>query len=344
VEGDKIGYKLVGWYKENYRSLPWRQTIDPYKIWLSEIILQQTRVAQGLPYYERFLERFPDIRVLAAASETEVLRLWQGLGYYSRARNLHATARFIVENLDGIFPDTYEKLVQLKGIGDYTASAIASFAFNEQTPVVDGNVFRVLARYYGIQKDIADSDARRVFREAAKASMPVGQAAIFNQAVMEFGALQCVPGMPDCASCVLHTTCHAFAHKAQLQLPVKTRKTKIKQRTIHYLVLRSPEGLALRERRGRDIWKGLFDFPSFDDQLPEDLSSLLPKEWSQAKPVFSAGPIKHILSHQLLSLHYWIVDLPEALTLPEGVRWFSPAAVSDLPKPQPIHIYLQEIL
>lgn len=344
MEEDKIGHKLVTWYKNNHRKLPWRYTSDPYKIWLSEIILQQTRINQGLPYYERFITQYPDIESLARASETDVLRLWQGLGYYSRARNMHATARYIVEELKGKFPSRYTDLVKLKGIGDYTASAIASFAFQEQTAVVDGNVFRVLARYYGVTKDISDSDARKTFKELAFASMPTGQAPVFNQAIMEFGALQCTPASPDCTNCILNNSCYAFAHKAQHAFPVKTKKTKIKERSLHYLVLRNGENIALKERKEKDIWKGLYDFYSFEGAFPPNFRQLLPPPYNHLIPKLSAGPIKHILSHQLLSLYFWELNLAQPITIFEELDWYTREEISGLPKPQPIHIYLQEIL
>lgn len=341
---DNFGHKLVAWYKKYHRELPWRETRDPYKIWLSEIILQQTRVAQGYPYYEKFTRQYPDVRSLAAASEKEVLHLWQGLGYYSRARNMHATAKIICDQYNGTFPGSYQELVRLKGIGDYTASAIASFAFDEQTAVVDGNVFRVLARYYGIHEDISSPASRKIFKEAAITAMPAGQAALFNQAVMEFGALQCVPVSPACDTCPVNDSCYAFHHKMQNVLPVKTKKTKVKQRPIHYLVIMAQGRIAMRERRGKDIWQGLYDFFSVEAEAINEWNSLLPETLGDLKPRLNAGPLKHILTHQRLSIHYWLAELSELRKLPEELQWYTPEQVRDLPKPLPVNIYLKDFL
>lgn len=341
---DNFGHKLVAWYKKYHRELPWRETRDPYKIWLSEIILQQTRVAQGYPYYEKFTRQYPDVRSLAAASEKEVLHLWQGLGYYSRARNMHATAKIICDQYNGTFPGSYQELVRLKGIGDYTASAIASFAFDEQTAVVDGNVFRVLARYYGIHEDISSPASRKIFKEAAITAMPAGQAALFNQAVMEFGALQCVPVSPACDTCPVNDSCYAFHHKIQNVLPVKTKKTKVKQRPIHYLVIMAQGRIAMRERRGKDIWQGLYDFFSVEAEAINEWNSLLPETLGDLKPRLTAGPLKHILTHQRLSIHYWLAELSELRKLPEELQWYTPEQVRDLPKPLPVNIYLKDFL
>lgn len=341
---DNFGHKLVAWYKKYHRELPWRETRDSYKIWLSEIILQQTRVAQGYPYYEKFTRQYPDVRSLAAASEKEVLHLWQGLGYYSRARNMHATAKIICDQYNGTFPGSYQELVRLKGIGDYTASAIASFAFDEQTAVVDGNVFRVLARYYGIHEDISSPASRKIFKEAAITAMPAGQAALFNQAVMEFGALQCVPVSPACDTCPVNDSCYAFHHKIQNVLPVKTKKTKVKQRPIHYLVIMAQGRIAMRERRGKDIWQGLYDFFSVEAEAINEWNSLLPETLGDLKPRLTAGPLKHILTHQRLSIHYWLAELSELRELPEELQWYTPEQVRDLPKPLPVNIYLKDFL
>lgn len=341
---DNFGHKLVAWYKKCHRKLPWRETRDPYKIWLSEIILQQTRVAQGYPYYEKFTRQYPDVQSLAAASEKEVLHLWQGLGYYSRARNMHATARIICDQHDGKFPGSYAELVRLKGIGDYTASAIASFAFDEQAAVVDGNVFRVLARYYGIHEDISSPASRKIFREAAIAAMPSGQAALFNQAVMEFGALQCVPVSPACNTCPVNDSCYAFHHKMQNVLPVKIKKTKIKQRSIHYLVITAQGRIAMKERKEKDIWQGLYDFFSVESEAVSEWSAFLPETLGDLKPRLTAGPLKHILTHQRLSIHYWLAELSELRELPEGLGWYTAGEVNDLPKPLPVNIYLKDFL
>ncbi|ODS82544.1 MAG: A/G-specific adenine glycosylase [Cytophagaceae bacterium SCN 52-12] len=342
MRADNFGHKLVAWYKQYHRKLPWRETRDPYRIWLSEIILQQTRVAQGYPYYEKFVAQYPDVRSLAAASEKEVLHLWQGLGYYSRARNMHATAKIICDEHGGRFPGSYQELLRLKGIGDYTASAIASFAFNEQASVVDGNVFRVLARYYGIYEDISSPASRKIFREAAAAAMPAGQAALFNQAIMEFGALQCVPVSPKCEVCPVNDSCYAYHHKKQNVLPVKIKKLKIKQRPIHYLVITAKGRIAMKERKDKDIWRGLYDFYSVEAESVGDWSGFLPEELSGLRPELSSGPFKHILTHQRLSISYWVSELPELRKLPEELQWYTPEQIKDLPKPLPVNIYLKD--
>ncbi len=228
---------ILSWYRKNKRNLPWRDTLDPYKIWLSEIILQQTRVAQGTPYYEKFLENFPTIERLANATETEVLKLWQGLGYYSRARNLHTTSKIVVENHGGEFPSTYNNLLELKGIGDYTASAIASICFDEPRAVVDGNVYRVLARYFGIDTPINSTKGIKYFKELAQSVMDADQIRDYNQGIMEFGALQCVPKSPDCSVCPLKNSCVALQRNSIESLPVKVGKTKVRKRYFNYLVV-----------------------------------------------------------------------------------------------------------
>src|SRR6218665_1506972 len=227
---------LIKWYLQNKRDLPWRKTVDPYQIWLSEIMLQQTRVAQGMPYFFAFTKEFPTVKDLADASEEKVLKLWQGLGYYSRARNLHKTAQYIAYDLNGVFPDSYKELLKLKGVGEYTAAAIASFSYNESVPVVDGNVFRVLSRYFDVETDIALTSTKKEFTALAFELMQKNNPALFNQAIMEFGALQCVPKSPDCENCVLNSGCLALLKKKVNQLPVKSKKMKAKNRFFNYVV------------------------------------------------------------------------------------------------------------
>ncbi len=229
---------LINWYLQNKRELPWRNTKNPYYIWLSEIILQQTRVAQGLPYYLNFITTFPTVKALANTSEEEVLKLWQGLGYYSRARNLHATAKHISAELNGIFPNNYADLLKLKGVGEYTAAAIASFSYNEDIAVVDGNVFRVLSRFFGVESDISDNKTRKEFQSLANSILPKGKASDFNQAIMEFGAIQCVPKSPNCSDCIFNTNCYALQKNKVGELPVKTKKIKIKNRFLNYIIVK----------------------------------------------------------------------------------------------------------
>ena len=253
---------ILNWYAKNKRDLPWRHTNNPYFIWLSEVILQQTRVKQGLPYYEKFVETYPTVQELAEADEQNVLRLWQGLGYYSRARNLHAAAKFVHQELAGKFPENYQDLLKMKGVGQYTASAIASFAYNEKVAVVDGNVFRVLARVFGVDTDIASHRGAKEFGALASFLLPNNQTDEYNQGIMEFGALQCTPQKPNCMYCPMQSGCVAFQEGKQKELPVKIKKIKIKNRYFHYLIFEYQKDgatyLALKKRVGKDIWKVCF--------------------------------------------------------------------------------------
>jgi A/G-specific adenine glycosylase len=296
--------KIVGWYRENPRELPWRETTDPYKIWLSEVILQQTRVAQGLPYYYAFTSNFPSVKELALAPESEVLRLWQGLGYYSRARNLHACAKFIWNDLGGNFPSTYDSLLRLKGIGSYTAAAISSFAFGEVKAVVDGNVFRVLSRYFGIETDIASSKAKKEFESLANQLIPTSNPGEFNQAMMDFGARMCVPKNPSCSNCPIQHSCFAFQNTLINHLPVKINKTKVKERNLDYLVIRCGEFWVWNKRGEGDIWTGLHDFPLVE-------KGMLPFEESEIeKPKVNPKKYRHLLSHQKIHARFLEVEIP----------------------------------
>ena len=303
-ENQAFSNQIISWYRENPRELPWRETSDPYKIWLSEIILQQTRVAQGLPYYYAFTQAFPTVKELALAPESEVLRLWQGLGYYSRARNLHSCAKYIWHGLNGEFPSTYESLIKLKGVGSYTAAAISSFAFGEVKAVVDGNVFRVLARYFGIETDIASAKAKKEFEELANQLIPEENPGEFNQAMMDFGARLCVPKNPGCVQCPLKSTCFAFNSNLVNTLPVKIKKTKVKDRTLEYLVIRCADALVLNKRSEGDIWTGLHDFPL----LTEENAAL--SKIADSKPKLLPRKYRHILSHQRLHASFSELEIP----------------------------------
>jgi A/G-specific adenine glycosylase len=318
--------EIIHWYRQNKRDLPWRKTKDPYRIWLSEIMLQQTRVAQGLPYYQKFTEAFPTVYDLANAEEEKVLKLWQGLGYYSRARNLHYTAKDIVENYDGQFPKTYTALKQLKGVGDYTASAIASICFDEVAPVVDGNVYRVLSRYFNVDLPINSTEGIKKFKELAFEVIDRDDPADFNQAIMEFGVVQCKPQSPYCIICPLHTSCEGLKEQRVNMLPVKLKKTKIKHRWFNYLVVLSNESETyLQQRTGKGIWQGLYQFPLLEtakavedivahqSELEEILSI---KEFSITQ--FNKKEKIHKLSHQHLHTTFWIVETTE--TLQNGIR------------------------
>lgn len=307
--------ELMKWYQQNKRLLPWRDTKDPYKVWLSEVILQQTRVAQGLPYYLRFVEAYPSVFHLAEAPFQEVLKHWQGLGYYNRAQNLHKTARYIVGQLKGVFPQTYASLLGLKGIGDYTASAIASICFDEPCPVIDGNVYRVLARYFGVEVPINSSEGKKYFRELAHELLYGQDPATYNQAIMEFGAVQCKPRLPGCGSCVFNTSCMALQKGQVEKLPVKVKTGRIKKRFFNYLVVTNGRQTLLNKRSEKDIWQYLYEFPLVETQeeakkeqllLHPDLKKIVPKKPFKVV-LYNPENIIHKLSHQHLYARFWIV-------------------------------------
>lgn len=315
--------QLIKWYLQNKRDLPWRKTQNPYLIWLSEIILQQTRVAQGLPYYHSFTMAFPTVFDLANASEEQVLKLWQGLGYYSRARNLHQTAKFVAHDLKGVFPNKYESLLQLKGVGDYTAAAIASFSFGEAVPVVDGNVYRVLSRIFEVETDISNTAAKKEFQELAFELMPKNNPAIFNQAIMEFGALQCVPKSPNCDICVFNTKCLALKNNKVGALPVKTKKTKVVNRFFNYLIFEDEIAhTQIQKRSAKGIWHNLYEFPLLETQSNISLDEVIQQTYEYYKDKFEiitvenlqGAPINHKLSHQNLSIQFWKVKVKGLLT------------------------------
>jgi len=296
----ELHFALVKWYQTNARIVPWRNTQDPYKIWLSEIILQQTRVQQGLAYYQKFIEQYPTIFDLAKATEQEILTLWQGLGYYSRARNLHATARTIVQTYDGIFPSKYEEILQLKGIGSYTAAAIASFAFNEPKAVVDGNVYRFLARYFNKDTAINSAQGKNEFQQLADSLIHPDQPALHNQAIMEFGALQCSPNKPNCTICVLKQTCRALINGTVNQRPTKIHKKKITIRYFYYCIFIQNKTICLQKRVKNDIWKHLYEFPCIENSEPYDeqtLKQLLVDRYDLQYDFISQEYV-HLLSHQ----------------------------------------------
>lgn len=321
---------LLAWYHQNKRDLPWRNTQNPYFIWLSEIILQQTRVKQGLPYYQRFIEEFPTIQAFAEAETEQILRVWQGLGYYSRARNMHETARIIWHEYQGNFPTSYQELLQLKGIGPYTAAAIAAFAFQEPVAAVDGNVFRVLARIFGIETDIQSTKARKEFTELANSLLPASQAADFNQAMMEFGATQCVPQSPVCLFCPAQNICFAFQHNAQSVFPVKEKKTKVRPRFFHYWIAQSTDKKVLMKKRtAKDIWQDLYEFPLVEvDELTNE--PCFP-DWIHPEIVVqNFSTVTHLLSHQKLFITFWKINTSDKSP---AYEWYSEAEVEALPKP-----------
>lgn len=310
---------LISWYLHNKRDLPWRKTISPYNVWLSEIMLQQTRVAQGLPYYSKFIETYPEVEDLAKAPEVEVLKLWQGLGYYSRARNLHATAKLVSEEMNGVFPNNYKDLLKLKGVGDYTASAIASICFNKPEAVVDGNVYRVLSRVFGISTPINKSEGQKKFKKLAQQLIDSKDPGTFNQSIMEFGARYCVPQNPDCNNCIFNDSCVAFQQKKVSELPVKIKAKPVKKRYFNYLVILSEnERTILQQRTGKGIWHKLYEFPLIETSEEINLATMktLPQfiEFAEKLNIenislFNEKPVIHKLSHQHLNTRFWIVDI-----------------------------------
>lgn len=319
--------EILQWYHKNKRELPWRNTIEPYNIWLSEIILQQTRVVQGIPYYLKFLDAFPTVRHLAKAPEEKILKLWQGLGYYSRARNLHATAKMVVNEHNGTFPNTYVGLKSLKGVGDYTASAIASICFNIPEPVVDGNVYRVLARYFGVDIPINSSEGIKHFKELARKVMNEEQIRDYNQGIMEFGAIQCAPKKPYCMLCPLQESCVALKDNKVDVLPIKLNKTKTRRRYFNYLVfLDGQKNTLLEQRKGKGIWQNLYQFPLLESEKElqvEEFEQILMEENRLPRyrsfSMYNETPIVHKLSHQHLYTRFWIVETKKLL--PDGISW-----------------------
>lgn len=331
--------ELLSWYKKNKRDLPWRNTQNPYKIWLSEVILQQTRVEQGMAYYHAFTERYPDVKKLAKAPETDVLKTWEGLGYYSRARNLHTAAKYITDELDGKFPETYQEILKLKGVGDYTASAIASICFDEAEPVVDGNVFRFLSRYFGISTPIDSTKGKKEFRALAAELITEKDPGTFNQAMMEFGARQCVPKNPDCSVCVFRLSCYALKKKRVAQLPVKEKKTKVTDRWLNYLIADYKGNFLVRERTGKGIWTGLYEFPLVETEEKIGKKKLADASfWAKntnlnlAKVNHVSDEIIHKLSHQNLHISFVQAKI-KSLKKDSTYRVLSASAVNKLPFP-----------
>ena len=318
---------ILHWYAENGRDLPWRRTRDPYAIWLSEIILQQTRVVQGWSYWERFMEHFPTVDTLAAAPEDEVLRLWQGLGYYSRARNLHAAARQIVAL--GGFPETLEGIRALKGVGDYTAAAIGSIAFGLPVAVVDGNVYRVLARHFGIATPVGTTAARKEFTDLAQRLLPAGEAGTFNQGMMDFGAICCTPVNPACMTCPLQGSCQAFRTGRTELLPVKQTAAKPVERHLTYVYVRVDGCVAIHRRGPGDIWQGLWE-PLLTDGIPAG-ARLIVKD------------LKHQLTHRTLYADFYLWEPAGRPDLPEGYVWIEEAELDRYAKPRLFELLLEKI-
>ena len=326
---------LLVWFRENGRDLPWRQTRDPYAIWLSEIILQQTQVKQGWDYWERFMHRWPTVEALAAATEDEVLREWQGLGYYSRARNLHYAARQIVAL--GHFPDTLDEIRKLKGVGDYTAAAIGSIAFGLPAAVVDGNVYRVLARHFGIDTPINTTEGKKEFQALAQSLLPIDispssfllpPSSEYNQAIMDFGAIQCTPSSPNCLSCPLQESCSAFRSNRVSDLPVKQKTLKVRERHLIYIYIRCNGETAIHRRGPGDIWQGLYE-PLLVDAAP-------------AGAVLIKQNVKHVLTHRILLADFYLLEAPEKPSLPPDYIWIKETELDSYAVPRLIEKFLQE--
>lgn len=324
---------IISWFQENGRALPWRETKDPYAIWLSEIILQQTRIAQGWEYWERFMAQYPKVEDLAAASEDEVLRLWQGLGYYSRARNLHAAAKQIVAL--GKFPDTLEDIKALKGVGDYTAAAIGSFAFDIPAAVVDGNVYRVLSRYFGIDTPINSTQGKKEFAALAQSLIPASDAAAYNQGMMDFGAIQCTPQSPKCLLCPLAETCVVLREGRVEELPVKLKTLKVQTRRLAYIYIRCNGEIAIHRRGEGDIWQGLWE--------PYNVSGLPALPTFEAPLVLKAKDVKHVLTHRILLADFYLLETKIRPLLPDDYIWIKESEISEYGIPRLIEILLEKL-
>ncbi|MBS1608825.1 MAG: A/G-specific adenine glycosylase [Bacteroidetes bacterium] len=347
----KFAPALLKWHlSENKRQMPWKGEKDPYKIWLSEIILQQTRVEQGLNYYKNFINTFPDINQLAGADDGRVFKLWEGLGYYSRCKNLLLTARYIVKERSGKFPETYDEMLQLKGIGTYTAAAISSFAFNLPYAVVDGNVFRVIARVFGISKPIDTAEGKRFFTELADELLDKKKPGIYNQALMDFGAVICKPVSPLCQECIFRKKCYAYQHNKINELPVKLKIITVKKRVFNYLVLDYKNEILVHERLGKDIWQHLYEFCLFETKKllkPEEVTNL-----ALEKKILKAGkyvvitkltPLKQLLSHQLITGQFIYIHLTTKPVLKENYILVRREQLKNYPFPKLINNAIKEI-
>ena len=341
--------KLMNWYREYGRDLPWRNTRNPYVIWLSEIILQQTRVEQGLPYFHRFLDAFPIVTKFAAAEEEEILRLWQGLGYYSRARNMHKAAKMVVNEFDGIFPSSYAEVIRLAGVGEYTAAAISSFSSNEAKAVVDGNVYRVLSRYFGIDEPINGTKGKKVFAEIAAEMLEIKDPATYNQAIMDFGALQCKPKNPNCEICVFNLECVANREGIVAKLPVKLKGRASKNRYFHYFIVQCDDRILMSKRGETDVWANLYEFPMIETEQDLTLEGLL--ETGQFLDYFDdrasfvqlGNVTKHILSHQnIYARFYMLQDAQSLRTKKSSWNYFFVEKIDTLAKHKLIFSFLEK--
>ena len=346
MEKSEFGKKIILWYNKNKRDLPWRKTNDIYKIWLSEIILQQTRVVQGLPYYHEFLRNFPTLKKLSEANEQVILRLWQGLGYYSRARNLHNCAKILQTKYNGKFPKSYNELKKLPGIGDYTAAAIASFAYKEPVALVDGNVYRVLSRVFGIKEDIRQQKTQKAFKKLAQSLIDPDHPDLFNQAMMEMGAIQCLPREPRCHNCIFNNECYAFINKEQEALPVKSKKVKSRNRYFHYFVVFNDSQIFMKRREKKDIWQGMYDFFLIEEKEMLGLNEITHP--FQDYDILSESEVyKHVLTHQNIFARFFVVkgdqNISGVLNNGNGdLRSYSHDQIQQLPKPNLIANFLND--
>lgn len=342
--------EIVNWYFKNKRALPWRDTTDAYVIWLSEVILQQTRVEQGLPYFNNFLQNYPTVQDFAAATETQVLKLWQGLGYYSRGRNMLFTAKQVCELYNGQFPTSYNELIRLKGVGEYTAAAIASFSSNEARAVLDGNVFRVLARYFGIAEPINSTAGKKQFLELAQSLIEGQEAAVYNQAIMEFGAMQCKPKSPACNNCPLERTCFARKNQQVASLPVKLNKLKKRTRYFNYFLCTDKENILVKKRNPGDIWQELYDFPLIETDKnymedQEQFSNMLKKAFGNDCKITALSQQKHLLTHQTIYVQFFGLD-NYIINFNQNaeIKWVSLQEFDELPQPKVISNFVTKHL
>ncbi|MBD3747918.1 MAG: A/G-specific adenine glycosylase [Sphingobacteriales bacterium] len=343
--------QLINWYRTHKRDLPWRNTTDAYLIWLSEIILQQTRVEQGMPYFFRFANAYPTVKSFAVASEDDILRMWQGLGYYSRGRNMLKTARKVVEDFDGVFPNRYDDLIRLTGIGEYTAAAIASFSANEAKAVVDGNVYRFLSRYFGVATPINTGIGKKEFQALADEILDKKKAAEHNQAMIEFGALQCKPKNPDCEVCPFNGSCLAYQKRKVADLPVKLRKLKIRERFFFFFLILNDNRILIKRRSNEDIWAGLHDLPSIEFTERTSLKQLIAhpdfNAWFNKDSVIHAvsEEVKHVLTHQRLYARFiHIENLNETYIKKNNWFWVKVKDLHQYGQPKLIFEFLKKFL
>ncbi|WP_443937020.1 A/G-specific adenine glycosylase [Pedobacter sp. MW01-1-1] len=342
--------EVIAWYHLNKRDLPWRHTNDPYVIWLSEIILQQTRVEQGLPYFHNFLENFPSVADFSAATEAQVLKLWQGLGYYSRGRNMHATAQIVMKDFKGIFPTQHDDLIKLKGIGEYTAAAISSFSSGENRAVVDGNVYRLLSRYFGIRTPINSPAGKKEFFKLANELLYTEDSALYNQAIMEFGAMQCKPQNPNCNICPLQLGCYAYQQNEIKNLPVKLKLGKQKHRFFNYFICTQGNKICVKERKAGDIWQHLYDFPCIEtsEELnihDEKFRAILQENLGKNVQVRLISQKKHLLSHQIIHAQFFEIEKYIINFSKEKEHtWVTFKELDHLPQPIIIHEFLEKHL